>query len=217
MVMNPIFAFDFSCNKPALCSNINGNISYAVFPSNIDDISKNKLESVKVEVFNRNLDTISKSKYFSDSELMIEHIIRARNLAELIIDYILKKLENTEYKPENCAIINEGLSFSSKGNATLDLSGYKYILMDRMMESRFTKFFTYAPNTIKKTAECSKKGMGKEDMIQAAGCNADVHILNYTIKNDPMMLKKKTAWVPCIDDLADAFWCMKTYIEKEGK
>lgn len=217
MVMNPIFAFDFSCNKPALCSNINGNISYAVFPSNIDDISKTKLESVKVEVFNRNLDTVSKSKYFSDSELMIEHIIRARNLAELIIDYILKKLENTEYKPENCAIINEGLSFSSKGNATLDLSGYKYILMDRMMESGFTKFFTYAPNTIKKTAECSKKGMGKEDMIQAAGCNADAHILNYTIKNDPMLLKKKTAWVPCIDDLADAFWCMKTYIEKEDK
>ena len=83
------------------------------------------------------------------------------------------------------------------------------------MEDGFKQFYTYAPNTIKKTAECSKKGMGKEEMIQAAGNMSDTHKFNDAIKNDPMSLKKKTAWVPCVDDLADAFWCMRTYIEKE--
>lgn len=215
--MFPIFAFDFSCNKPALCSCIDGKIHYAVFPSDIDKISQDKLESVDVKVYNRNLDPISKNKYLSDSELMVEHITRARNLADIIIRYILDMLKNTSYKPEVCSIINEGLSFSSKGNATLDLSGYKYILMDRMMQAGFTNFYTYAPNTIKKTANCSKKGMGKDNMINAAGNAANIHKFNYTIKNDPMALKKKTAWIHCIDDLADAFWCMNTYIEKEGK
>ena len=214
--MKPIFAFDFSCNKPAICSNINGEISYAVFPSLIDEISKSKLEAADVRVFDRDLPAMSKSKAMSDSELMVEHIVRARELAEKIIDYIWFMLKDTGYDASDCAIINEGLSFSSKGNATLDLSGYKYILMDRLMEDGFKRFYTYAPNTIKKTAECSKKGMGKEDMIQAAGNRADAHKFNHTIKNDPMALKKKTAWVPCIDDLADAFWCMRTYIEKEG-
>lgn len=213
--MQPIFAFDFSCNKPALCSNINGEISYAVFPSDIDEVSKNKLEAVDVNVFNRELPPMSKSKKMSDSELMVEHITRARHLADLIVSYIWSKLKNTGYSSKDSVIVNEGLSFSSKGNATLDLSGYKYILMDRLMEDGFKKFYTYAPNTIKKTAECSKKGMGKEEMIQAAG-NEPVHKFNNAIKNDPMSLKKKTAWVPCVDDLADAFWCMKTYIEKEG-
>lgn len=213
--MQPIFAFDFSCNKPAICSNINGEISYAVFPADIDDISKNKLESVGVKVFNRGLSPMSKNKKMSDSELMVEHITRARQLTDMIVAYIWFKLRDTGYSSKDSVIVNEGLSFSSKGNATLDLSGYKYILMDRLMEDGFNQFYTYAPNTIKKTAECSKKGMSKEEMIQAAGNMSNMHKFNDAIKNDPMSLKKKTAWVPCVDDLADAFWCMRTYIEKE--
>lgn len=210
--MQPIFAFDFSCNKPALCINIDGEISYAVFPSKVDKITEEKLTSVGVEVFNRNLDPISKNSTLSDSDLIIEQVSRAKNLADMIVSYIIKRLNEIQYPITDAVIVNEGFSFASSGNAVLDLSGYKYILMSALIDKGFRDFRTYAPITIKKTAECSKKGMGKEEMIQAAGKSGCEHLFNKTIIGNPEALKKKTAWVACVDDLADAYWCMRTVL-----
>ena len=212
--MNPIIAFDFSCSKPALCSYIDGNIEYAVFPASIDGISKSKLENASINIYDRGLEPLSKNGTLSSSEIIKEQVIRAANLADMITNYCIKILKEKGYKPADCIIAHEGLSFGSTGNAVLDLSGYKYVLMYRMMQSGFERFATYAPITIKKTAGCSKKGAGKEDMIQAAGKNAE-HPFNRIISESPMELKKKTAWVSCVDDLCDAYWCMKTCIEKE--
>lgn len=212
--MQPIFAFDFSCSKPALCININNNISYAVFPAKIDKISEEKLSSVNVKVFNRNLSPISKNNSLSESDLIIEQVSRAKNLADIIISYIIDTLNNTHYSIDKTIIANEGFSFASYGNAVLDLSGYKYILMSKLIDKGFKDFRTYAPITIKKTAECSKKGMGKEEMIQAAGKSGCTHPFNKAIINNPEILKKKTAWISCVDDLADAYWCMRTVLIK---
>ena len=211
----PIFAFDFSCSKPALCMLINDKLSYAVFPAKIDSTTIDKLRSVDVKVFNRNVDPISKNNKLSDSDLIIEQVIRARNLADMILSYIMQVLIETGHTVEDAIIANEGFSFASSGNAVLDLSGYKYILMNTLISAGFKDFRTYAPITIKKTAECSKKGMGKEDMIQAAGKAERRHEFNRAILENPETLKKKTAWVQCVDDLADAYWCMRTVIEKE--
>lgn len=210
--MQPIFAFDFSCNKPALCINIDGNISYAVFPSKVDKITDEKLNSVNIEVFNRNLEPISKNSTLSDSDLIIEQVSRAKTLANMIVSYIIQKLTEIQCPVTDAIIANEGFSFASSGNAVLDLSGYKYILMSELIDKGFKDFRTYAPITIKKTAECSKKGMGKEDMIQAAGKAECEHPFNKAIANNPESLKKKTAWVACVDDLADAYWCMRTVL-----
>ena len=210
--MQPIFAFDFSCSKPALCINIDGEISYAVFPSKVDKITKEKLTSVGVEVFNRNLDPISKNSTLSDSDLIIEQVSRAKNLADMIVSYIIKRLDEIQCPITDAVIANEGFSFASSGNAVLDLSGYKYILMSALIDKGFRDFRTYAPITIKKTAECSKKGMSKEEMIQAAGKSGCEHLFNKTIIGNPEVLKKKTAWVACVDDLADAYWCMRTVL-----
>ena len=87
--MQPIFAFDFSCSKPALCINTGGEISYAVFPSKADKVTEEKLTSVGVEVFNRNLDPISKNSTLSDSNLIIEQVSRAKDLADMIVSYII--------------------------------------------------------------------------------------------------------------------------------
>lgn len=212
----PIFAFDFSCSKPALCMFIDEKISYAVFPAKIDTITINKLQDADVKVFNRNLEPISKSNKLSDSDLIIEQVMRARNLADMILSYIMQILVETGHTVEESIIANEGFSFASSGNAVLDLSGYKYILMNTLIGAGFKDFRTYAPITIKKTAECSKKGMGKEDMIQAAGKGECNHKFNRTILEKPWALKKKTAWVSCVDDLADAYWCMRTVIEKDS-
>ena len=211
----PIFAFDFSCNKPAVCTFIDGKISYAVFPSKADSVVIEKLMAADVKVFNRNLDPISKNSTLSDSDLIIEQVVRAKNLADMIVTYIIQVLIETNHTIDEAIIANEGFSFASSGNAVLDLSGYKYILMSRLIDAGFRDFRTFAPITIKKTAECSKKGMGKEEMIQAAGKAEQGHLFNRTIMSAPENLKKKTAWVQCVDDLADAYWCMRTVIEKD--
>lgn len=211
----PIFAFDFSCNKPALCSFIDNKISYAVFPSKVDNITIEKLTAADVKVFNRDLDPISKNSTLSDSDLIIEQVTRAKNLADMIVTYIIQVLIETNHTIDETIIANEGFSFASSGNAVLDLSGYKYILMSRLIDAGFKDFRTFAPITIKKTAECSKKGMGKEEMIQAAGKAEQNHLFNITVLNTPENLKKKTTWVQCVDDLADAYWCMRTVIEKD--
>lgn len=210
--MQPIFAFDFSCNKPAVCSFIDDKISYAVFPAKVDNVTIEKLSAANVKVFCRNLEPISKNSTLSDSDLIIEQVMRARKLAEMIVTYIIQVLIESNHTIEETIIANEGFSFASSGNAVLDLSGYKYILMSHLIDAGFKDFRTFAPITIKKTAECSKKGMGKEDMIQAAGKAECEHLFNKAIANNPESLKKKTAWVACVDDLADAYWCMRTVL-----
>ena len=50
-----IFAFDFSCNKPAMTSYINGVIDFYVWPSDIDDKSYDRLTSCDVNILNRKL------------------------------------------------------------------------------------------------------------------------------------------------------------------
>lgn len=210
--MQPIFAFDFSCSKPALCINIDGEISYAVFPAKVDKVTEEKLSSVGIEVFNRNIEPISKNNTISDSDLIIEQVSRAKTLANMIASYIVKKINEVHCPAADAIIANEGFSFSSSGNAVLDLSGYKYILMSVLIDNGFRDFRTYAPITIKKTAGCSKKGMGKEDMIRAAGNSGCTHPFNKVISSNQEILKKKTAWVPCVDDLADAYWCMRTVL-----
>ena len=102
-------------------------------------------------------------------------------------------------------------------DAALDLSGYKYILMHAFMSKGFTEFRTYSPITIKATAGCAKRGSKKEDMITRLGEeNNDLHLFIHTIWGHSEILKKKTAYVNCVDDLADAYWCLKTTAKKEN-
>ena len=46
-----VFAFDFSCNKPAMTSYINGVIDFYVWPSDIDAKSYDRLISCSVNIF----------------------------------------------------------------------------------------------------------------------------------------------------------------------
>lgn len=108
-------------------------------------------------------------------------------------------------------IAQEGFSYNSKGSAILDLAGYKYILMKSLAEYvPLSNMHTYAPITVKKTANCAKKGMGKEDMInefKKQDINTKFkHILSFDTKK----LIKKTNYVECVDDIVDSYWVMKT-------
>lgn len=204
-----IFAFDFSCNKPAMTSYINDVVDFYVWPSYIDDKSYDRLTSCGVNIFNRNLETI-KEKSLNQHELILEHVDRAINLSEIILQAIDKLVEDNNIKKDEVVIANEGFAFSAKGDAALQLAGYKYILMEALKNHGYKNLKTYSPITIKKTADCSKKGLGKDAMIEAMGRQIVDHHLISVLHDNPDYLKKKSNYVLCMDDIADSFWNLKT-------
>ena len=215
--MKPIFAFDFSMNKPAMSALINGKLTFHVWASDIDGKSLGRLKDCGINIINRNLPKM-KDGEFNEHELILEHIKRSTDLANMILETIenLLKEESPDIKYEEVIISNEGFAFSAKGDAALDLSGYKYILMYTLINAGFKNFRTFSPITLKKTAGCSKKGLGKDAMIMAlANEGKGVHPFIDIIRETPELLKKKTAFVMCTDDIADSYWCLKTTIEKE--
>ena len=215
MKHKPIFAFDFSMNKPAMACLIENQLSFYIWPLNIDKVAQEKLDSCDINIVNRKLTPI-KDKSLNESELIIEHVTRSTNLAKLIVGTILKIIRPYNCNIDDIIIANEGFAFAAKGDAALDLSGYKYILMKELIDNGFSNFKTYSPITIKSTAGCAKKGMKKDDMITALGNeDNDLHLFIHTIRDHNDILKKKTSYVMCVDDLADAYWCLKTVVKKE--
>lgn len=217
MTLKPIFAFDFSMNKPAMSALINGKLSFYVWASDIDNKAYEILKDCGINVVNRNLPKM-KDGEFNEHTLILEHIKRSTDLAKMILETIKEILEkeSPETSYEDVIISNEGFAFSAKGDAALDLSGYKYILMYTLINAGFKNFRTFSPITLKKTAGCSKKGLGKDAMINAlANEEKGTHPLIDIIRENPEFLKKKTAFVMCTDDIADSYWCLKTTIDKE--
>jgi len=211
----PIFAFDFSMNKPAMCCLIENEIQFYIWPLTIDKVAYERLELCNINIVDRKLSPI-KDKSLDESELIIEHVTRATNLAKMIVKTILDILKPYDYNIEDIIIANEGFAFAASGDAVLDLSGYKYILMKELIDNGFKNFKTYSPISIKSTADCAKKGMKKEDMIAALGKeNNDLHLFIHTIWGHNEILRKKTSYVMCVDDLTDAYWCLKTVVKKE--
>ena len=220
--MHPtIFAFDFSMNKPAMTVYCNNKLDFYVWPSNIDEKSYNTLTFSNVNVTNRNLPTMKEIKH-NQHTLILEHVNRAVDLANIIVNTINSIVKINNINKENVIIANESFAFSAKGDATLDLSGYKYILMWTLMLNGYNNFKTYSPISIKKTADCSKRGLGKDAMIEAFGKAYDKeigyrnHYLMETLLNNPQNLKKKTNYVLCMDDIADSYWCMITAMNDES-
>lgn len=212
----PIIAFDFSMAKPAMCTFINENIDFYFWPANIDNTTVSKLSASGIHVNSRNLPKM-KDTDFDEHTLIYEHVTRADQLSDMIVDTIKTVLDKNGINDyANVYVANEGFSFGSKGDAMLDLAGYKYILMYKLLNNGFTNLKTYAPITIKSTAGCAKRGMGKLEMINAAGLYGQTeHPFLKAISSDPMSLKKKTAFIDGVDDLCDAYWCMKTVLKKE--
>lgn len=207
---SPIFAFDFSMNKPAMCSYIDETLEFFVWPSRIDEKSANKLTDCNINITNRNIPPV-KNQGLDEHDLILEHLKRAINLGTMIADTIESLLKKYNKDKIDVIISNEGFAFSANGDAALDLSGYKYLLLYILYQRGFRNFRTYSPITIKKTAGCSKRGLGKNDMIKAVGeQNTKKHKFIKTLHDCPEELKKKTAFVMCTDDIADCYWCLRT-------
>lgn len=205
-----IIGFDFSINKPAACMLSNGKYEFISWPYGISDKNLEVFKSAGVNIIDRIDD---KNKGSNASQQMIFEVKSAVYLADLITDSISDKLN------DDTILAFEGLSFGSPGNIALQLSSYKYILMDRLSKKvPFENMYTYSPLTIKSTAGCSKKGLTKSDMIESFLKNdKTIGFKEHIINNTALFKKKKSEnWIDHLDDLIDSFFAIETFLIKDN-
>ena len=201
--------FDYSLNKPAGCILKNGKYSFKFWPLELDNKSLEKLQIANIYIKNRQ--RISPGT--NSSEKFRVHIKMAGDLSDIIINDIKKIIKN-----ETVTIGFEGASFNSGGNSGLQLEGYKYILVEKLGKLYgLENIFIFAPNSIKSVAGCATKDKrGKDSMIKAFAEKDINHKFREILKNDPMLLKKKTNFVAGVDDIVDSYFVIETLRNKEG-
>lgn len=217
---NVYIGFDFSINKPAATIYYNKHFYFYFWALKLTDKKLKMYEECNVHAISRNLDSID-TKKTHNTQLVLIHTIRSTDLANMILkdldELLTEKLQLTDYDLYVCS---EGLSFSSKGDATLNLATYKGVLLSKIYEhygDNLKRLFTYSPNTLKSTAGCATKELrgDKINMIRA--------FMREPIKNpfrltllQPQGLIAKTNYIEGVDDLVDSYWALKTMIKKEN-
>lgn len=203
--MKNLIAFDFSMSKPAACMLMNNSYHFFSWPKSINEKYKNIFIDSGVNICDRTKDAIMKDNMQSE-------IQNASNLANDIIITLEKYLNNISY------VGFEGLSYASKGNVTLSLSGWRYIFQYALSEFvPLDHMYTYSPITCKSIAGCAKRGMGKGDMINefiksGPTCKFRVSLFE---RQDQFMKKGGKNWIDNVDDFIDAFWVLRTLQIKE--
>ena len=213
-----LIGFDFSMNKPAATIYFRGQYYHYFWPLKITNKQQKMYEDADVSIVNRNMPSVD-TKTVENSQLVLIHTIRSTDLANLIIndidELITNKFELTDYELYVCS---EGLSYASKGDATLNLATYKGVLLSKIYEhygDHLTRLYTYSPITLKATAGCSSKEdrADKTKMIKKyIAQNNDIK-LRLCLANGYM--KAKTNYIAGIDDLVDSYWALKTMMQKE--
>jgi hypothetical protein len=205
-----LIGVDFSCNKPACCIKHNDKYKFIIWPLEMDEKSIKALISADITVTNRE----RLKDGFDSSEKIRNHVKMAERLAYKIMNEISPIIQS-----DPVMIAFEGSSFSSKGDAGLQLAGYKYVLMHELGKFYdLDNVYTYAPLTIKSFAGCATKDKrGKESMIQAFIEKGPDCKFKETLRDNPIALKKKTSYVPGVDDLVDAYFVLETLRAKIEK
>ncbi len=204
-----IIGFDFSINKPAACVYHNNNYHFYGWPYSPQKKLPQLYKDVNVHIIDRIDD---KEKGDNVSSKMRYEVKNARYIAELIYDSLELFLTKDTY------IAFEGLSYGSSGDVVLQLGGYKYMIMDVLSQAvPLENMFTYAPTTVKKTAGCSKRGLGKHAMIEAFTASQCEHGLRDILRTDKESFMKKgfKNYVDHLDDLVDSYWVLQTLLDKE--
>lgn len=200
-----LIAFDFSISKPASIVFSNNEHIFYLWPKEINEKNKQLFKSFDINIMER--ETIQYS------DITKYDIVNADNLSDLIINSL------KEYLNGETIIAFEGSSFSSRGNVTLSLTAWRYILIYKLSKIiPIDNIHTYSPITIKSIAGCAKKGMKKTDMINAFIMKGPDCKLREVLRTTPELVQKKGGknYIDGTDDLIDAFWTLETLRRKEN-
>ena len=210
-----IIGFDFSINKPAACvytTDFPNLPTWQLYgwPFGMKQVMKDLYIKSGVNIIDREDD---KEKGTDVSDLMRYGVKNSQYLSDLIRDSLMFYLNKNPY------IVFEGLSYASSGAHVIQLGAYKYMLMHYLSKYvSLERMYTYSPITIKSTAGCAKKGMGKPEMINAfMNSEEDIEFRSTLINNkEKFQAGKNSNWIMHLDDIVDSYYIVKTLQLKEN-
>lgn len=216
---NVYIGFDFSINKPAATVYYKKKFYFYFWPLNLTDKKITSYTNCGVNVRSRNLKSID-TKNTDNSQLVLIHTIRSIDLADVIIKDLDKLITETlNLNDYNLYICSEGLSYGSKGDATLNLATYKGVLLAKIYEyfgDNLKRLFTYAPTTLKSTAGCATKEKRGDKLAMISSFIESVGTefpLSKGLLSGELVSKKN--FFEGVDDIVDSYWALKTMIKKE--
>jgi hypothetical protein len=216
-----LVGIDFSINSPAFCCFKNGKYTWGSVTRS-DRSADSLLKNTKKPYFILEQDDNFVLQFVDKRDLPDDYSGRERAKIGYFLE-IVNALWNSiigvmGHEPFHVAM--EGLSFSSNGNALIDISMATGLLRERIIsEVGVDSFHVFSPTTIKKYAV---KGNAKKDELY--------HAL-YNFKEDETNLEhfgkileaNKEEWITPskvvnkpIDDIVDATW-INLYLKKELK
>jgi len=204
-----VIGIDFSINKPAACVKANNEYHFFGWPYSLQKRLPKLYEDAGVNIVSR---TDDKEKGPDVSSKMRYEVQNARYLSDLMVSSLKPYIDKDTY------IGFEGVSYGSSGNVILQLGGYKYMIMDALSKIvPLENMFTYSPITVKKVADCSKRGTPKSEVIEAFIRMSANNTLKTAIQADreSFMKKGNKNFIDHLDDLVDAYWVLETLILKE--
>lgn len=213
-----LIGFDFSMNKPAATIYYKGQYYHYFWPLNLNKKLIEKYNEAGVFVHNRDLPSIN-VKTIENSQIVLIHTIRSTDLANMIIEDIDNFIKKQNLEDYDLYVCSEGLSYASKGDATLNLATYKGVLLSKIYEhygDRLKRLFTYPPISLKATAECAGKDdiKDKSKMIKKYILENNQIKMRLCLANNMLIAKKN--YITGVDDIVDSYWALKTMVKKEN-
>jgi hypothetical protein len=216
-----IVGIDFSINSPAFCCYRDGKYTWGSLTRS--DRSPESLRKNAKKPFSI-LDTESDFKliFLDKKELPEDYTGRERIKIVYfleIVDSLWSSIEEIMGDSE-FHVAMEGLSFSSNGNALIDISMATALLRKKIIDRvGADRFHVFSPTSIKKFA---LKGNAKKDELYNSLCiykEDETNLANFA----NILEANKTEWItPAkvvnkpIDDIVDATW-ITLYLKKELK
>jgi len=214
-----LVGIDFSINSPAFCCLKDGVYTWGSVTRS-ERSKESLIKNTKKPYYwldcdpNFTLDFIEKQDlpedYSGRERMKIGYFL---SIVDGLWDSIKGIMGNSDF-----SVAMEGLSFSSNGNALIDISMATSLLRERIIrEVGVDSFYVFSPTSIKKFA---LKGNAKKDELYEALCNFKEDETNLEVFTG-MLATNKEEWVTKakqvnkpIDDIVDATW-INLYLKKE--
>jgi len=211
---------DFSINSPAFCCFKDGKYIWGSLTRS-DRTSESLTKNSKKPFSVLSTETDFHLHFLDKKELPEDYTGRERTkivyfneIAEKLWNSILEIMGDSEF-----FVAMEGLSFSSNGNALIDISMATALLRKKIIDRvSVDNFYVFSPTSIKKFA---LKGNAKKDELYEALCKVSdgTNLKNFTnileFNKSEWITPKKVVNKP-IDDIVDATW-ITLYLKEELK
>ena len=212
---------DFSINSPAFCCLKNGVYTWGSVTRS-DRSAASLCKNEKKPFYALSEDPNFVLKFLEKNELPDSYTAKERakigyflEIVECLWDSVTEIMGEDEFH-----LAMEGLSFSSNGNALIDISMATALLRERITRKiGVDHFHVFSPTSIKKFA---LKGNAKKDELYLALCNYkedETNLDRFTnileINRSEWITSAKAVNKP-IDDIVDATW-INLYLKKELK